>query len=71
MARNWKKFRLDELCYLWSTYKSPSQEDPLNHRTTSHRQLELTKEEIEELVDHLFGILCRAKEEIDGTSFGR
>lgn len=67
MARNWQKFRFDELCHLWTLHKKKDNaSDPLGLRTTKHPKLELTKEEIEELVDFLLIKLSTLQQQIDG-----
>ncbi len=65
MARNWKKFRLDELTHLWARSKECSNEDPLRQRTVAHSKVEITDDEKEELIDYLLQKLWSIKEKVD------
>ena len=70
MAKNWRKFDFDELIYLWNGHKQRNiNTDPLRMHgiTAGHRQIQLTQEEIEDLVDVLLEKLMRAKDCIEGN----
>ena len=64
MARNWNKFRLDELTHFWKMHKQ-KQIDPLMIRQTIHSKIEITDDEKEELIDHLLQKLWGIKEKVD------
>lgn len=55
MARDWKKFTFDELVYIWGGHKLRNPEiDPLRIQVRAdHKRIELTKEDMEDLIDHL------------------
>lgn len=65
MARNWNKFKLDELCHFWMRHKE-KQPDPLCHRLIRHSKIEITDDEKEELIDYLLQKLCDIKSKVDG-----
>lgn len=65
MATKWNKFTFDELLIMWKAHKLPSMSDPLCMRTVQHRNMELTKEELEELVEHLLTAIYDIKQKVD------
>lgn len=52
MARNWRKFSLDEIAHLWMRHKEKTNRDPLC-LGNAHPKLEITKEELEDLIEIL------------------
>lgn len=69
MARDWRKFDFDELCYLWNGHKQRNPNlDPLRQcMMADHRQIQLTHEDIEDLVDCLIMKIMRARDELEGN----
>lgn len=67
MARNWGKFKLDELLYIWNGHKERNGNvDPLRICYGElPKKIELTHEDIENLVDFLLNKICLAKCELD------
>jgi len=65
MARNWNKFKFDELCHLWLRHKEKGQTSSLFHGTVSHSKFEISSDEMDELVDYLLQKINRIKENID------
>ena len=66
MARNWKKFKWDELLYLWNGHKDRNGNiDPLRiHYRELPKKIELTHEDIENLVDDLLERIFLAKRDL-------
>lgn len=64
MARNWNKFKLDELTHFWMRHKQ-KQDDPLCMKTMRHSKVEITDDEKEELIDYLLQKLWQIKEKVD------
>ena len=64
MARDWRKFDFDELVYLWNGHKQRNPNlDPLRMSLRAdHRQIQLTHEDIEDLVDCLLNKIISAKD---------
>jgi hypothetical protein len=68
MARDWRKFDFDELCFIWSGHKMRNPNiDPLRQNfRAEHKKIELTKEDIDDLVDCLLEKVIRARDCLEG-----
>lgn len=66
--RDWNKFDFDELIYLWNGHKQRNTNvDPLKIRgLADHKRIQLTHEDIEDLVDSLLMKIIRARDVLEG-----
>ncbi len=66
MARNWNKFKLDELCHFWMRHKEKAPSSSIFRGAVAHSKIEITDDEKEELIDCLLHKLCDIKLKVDG-----
>jgi hypothetical protein len=69
MARDWRKFDFDELVYIWNGHKQKNPNiDPLRlGMKADHKMIQLTHEEIEDLVDCLLLKIICARDIMEGN----
>ena len=69
MARDWRKFDFNELVYLWNGHKQRNTNiDPLRLGIRAeHKQIQLTHEDIEDLVDCLLQKIYSARDILEGN----